>query len=93
MVLSKYMLSGLTFEILNHGTTCSSCDVPIYCITASEPRGEGTPYNGLQQGAPPKRGTFFRLLVYERVGISLIEIYERGGKSVMILVCKKAQKG
>ena len=55
------MLAGLTFGILNHGTTCSSCDVTIHCITTSGPRElEGTPYNGLQQGAPPERGTFFQ---------------------------------
>ena len=29
----------------------------------------GTPYNGLYGEAPPERGTFFRLQVYERVGI------------------------
>ena len=34
---------------------------------------------------------FFRLQVYERVGISLAEEYDRVGKSV-ISVCKKAQK-
>ena len=33
-------------------------------------------------------GTFFRLQVYERVGISLVEVYE--GKSV-ISVCKMPQ--
>ena len=33
--------------------------------------------------APPERGTFFRLQVYERVGISLLEVYERVGKSVI----------
>jgi len=33
------------------------------------PRG-GTPYNGLYGEAPPERGTFFRLQVYKRVGIS-----------------------
>ena len=31
--------------------------------------GGGTPYNGLYGEAPPERGTFFRLQVYERVGI------------------------
>ena len=42
--------------------------------------------------APPTRGTFFRLQVYERVGtgILLIEVYERGVKSV-IWVCERAQ--
>ena len=44
-------------------------------------RGGGTPYNGLCGEAPPKRGTFFRLQVHERVGKSAIS------------VCKKAQKG
>ena len=37
-------------------------------------------------------GTFFRLQVYERVGILLFEYIGRAGKSV-ILVGKKAQKG
>jgi len=36
-------------------------------------------------------GNFFRLLVYEKQEISLAEVYEREGKSV-ISVCKKAQK-
>jgi len=43
----------------------------------------GTPYNGLYGEAPPERGTFFRLQVYERVGISRVEVYERVGKSVI----------
>ena len=45
------------------------------------PKGGGTPYNGLCGEAQPKRGTFFRLQVHERVGKSAIS------------VCKKAQKG
>ena len=51
-----------------------------------------TPYNGLYGEAPPERGTFFRLQVYERVGILLIEVYERVGKSV-VWACKRAEKG
>ena len=39
--------------------------------------GGGTPYNGLYEEAPPERGTFFRLQVYEWVGISLVEVYKR----------------
>ena len=35
----------------------------------------GTPYNGLYGEAPPKRGTFFRLQVYKRVGE--VEVYKR----------------
>ena len=46
--------------------------------------GEGcTPYNGLYRAAPPERGTFFRLQVYERVGILHAEVYDRAGKSVI----------
>ena len=33
--------------------------------------------------APPERGTYFRLQLYERVDISSAEVYERGGKSVI----------
>ena len=47
------------------------------------PWGCGTPYNGLYGEALPKRGTFFTLQVYERVGISQVEVYERVGKSVI----------
>ena len=52
----------------------------------------GTPCNGLYGEAPLEEGTFFRLQVYERVGILLVEVYEREGKSV-IWVCERAQKG
>ena len=54
--------------------------------------GEGSPYNGLYGEALPERGIFFKLQVYERVGISLVEVYKRVGKSV-IWVCERAQKG
>ena len=40
---------------------------------------------------PPQRGTFFRLQVYERVGILLVEIFKRVGKSV-IWVGEMAQR-
>ena len=46
----------------------------------------GTPDNGLYGEALPERG--FRLRAYKRVGISLIEVYQRGGKSD-ISVCKR----
>ena len=36
--------------------------------------GGGTPFNGLYGEVPPERGTFFRLQVYERVGILLDEV-------------------
>ena len=47
------------------------------------PVGGGTPYNDLYGEAPPERGTFFRLQVYKRVGISQVEVYKRVGKSVI----------
>ena len=52
----------------------------------------GTPYDGLYREVLPKRGIFFRLYICERVGISLVEVDERGGKSV-IWVCERTQKG
>ena len=51
-----------------------------------------TPYDGLYGEAPPERGIFLRLQVYEMVGISPVEVYKRVGKSV-IWVCKRAKKG
>ena len=33
--------------------------------------------------APPDRGTFFRLSVYIRVGISQVEVYEKVWKSII----------
>ena len=34
----------------------------------------GTPHDGLYREAPPERGTFFRLQLCEREGISLVEV-------------------
>ena len=39
-----------------------------------------------------ERGTFFRVQIYERVAISLVEFYKRVGKLV-ISVCKNATEG
>ena len=48
----------------------------ILCLTKEELTlgGGGTPYNGLYGEAPPERGTFFRLEVFKRVGISRPEV-------------------
>ena len=51
----------------------------------------GTPYDGLHWEALPERGTFSRLQVCERVGILLVEVYRRVGKSV-IWVCERTQR-
>ena len=47
-------------------------------------------YNGLFGEALPERGKSFRLQVFKRVGISLVEVFERVQKSV-ISVCEKDQ--
>ena len=54
--------------------------------------GGGTPYNDLYGEAPPERGTFFRIWVYEteRGRNFISEVYERLGISIFS-VNKKAQ--
>ena len=46
---------------------------------------EGTPCDGLYREAPPERGIFFRLQVYERVGISLDDVCERASALIAAL--------
>ena len=64
----------------------------VICCSASYHKNPGRlhPIMANTDEAQLERGTFFRLQVYERVEISLVEGYERAGKSV-ILVGKKAQ--
>ena len=50
----------------------------------------GTPYDGLYREAPPERGIFFRLQVYERGGISLVEGYERASVLIAALAAPLA---
>ena len=47
--------------------------------------GEGESYDPLYDEAPPERGTFLRLQVNHRVGVFLVEVYERVGKSVIMV--------
>ena len=54
--------------------------------------GGGTPVNGLYGVASPDRGTFFRLRLYERGGISLADEYKRIGKSDIHLRSVKRPK-
>ena len=58
-------------------------DTTVRTAARVEGGGGGTPYNGLYGEASPERGTFFTLQVYERVGISRVELYKRVGKSVI----------
>ena len=69
---------------------CNASFHPSPSTTLTKDPG-GTPYNGLYGEAPPERGIFFRLPEYERVGISLVDVYKRGGKSV-IWVCERANR-
>ena len=48
-------------------------------------RGEGgcNPFNDLYREGVPKRGTFFQASVYEKVGISLVEVYGKIGNPVI----------
>ena len=61
----------------------SKSDKCCRCVLGGGGGGEDTPYNGLYGEAPPERGTFFTLQVYERVGISRVDVYEKVGKPVI----------
>ena len=49
-----------------------------------------TPYDGLYGEVPPERSIFFRLKVYERVGISLDEVYKRASVLIAALAASLA---
>ena len=49
-----------------------------------------TPYDGLYGEVPPERSIFFRLQVYERVGISLDEVYKRASALIAALAAPLA---
>ena len=48
-----------------------------YLTIETFPTEDSTPCNGLYGVAPPEKGTFFRLRVYKRVAISLVEVCKR----------------
>jgi len=50
--------------------------------TVGSPGGGGAPYSGQYGEAPPERGAFFKLAVYQRVGKIAILVYKRVTKSV-----------
>ena len=83
----KESFSALTFNEARKGPFLAGLRRPglgWWCI-ATCPCGRnpwGTPYRSICGEAPPERGTFFRFLVHKRVGISLVEVYERAAKSV-----------
>ena len=49
------------------------------------------PWHCLFGGAPPEGGFFFRLQAYGSLGIVLVEVYGRVGRSV-IWVCQRTQR-
>ena len=86
----------VTFKLLIYSNVPKCIYVPLQVSTCCGliPRG-GTPYNGPYGEAPPEMGTFLRLhgQGYERVGISLVEVYESVGRSVISVCNKRVQKG
>ena len=89
------------------GLKKTSQETPIKVCLYFVGRNSGgcSPYNGLYVGVSVCEGSagrgrggggvgsaFFSLQVHESVEISLVEVYERVGKTV-ISVCQKAQKG
>ena len=82
------VLASLCARDLRHSPrkykTARRLSLPEIVLLLNPGGGEGgTPYNDLYEVAPPERGTFFTPQVYERVGISRVEVYERVGKSVI----------
>ena len=63
---------------------CHGQHVPKPAGTPQHPltpeRGRVLSIMALYGKAPPERGTFFRLQVYNGVGITQVEVYKRAGK-------------
>ena len=49
-------------------------NAPRHHVPGAGGGGGGVPQNGLSGDASPERGSFFRLEVYKRVGISRAEV-------------------
>ena len=60
-----------------------------YIESTLEKGSGGTPHNGLYGEAPPEGGTFFRFQVYERVGISRVEVDGHGKVRKCDIRCMK----
>ena len=60
-----------------------------YIESTLEKGSGGTPHNGLYGEAPPEGGTFFRFQVYERVGISRVEVDGHGEVRKCDIRCMK----
>ena len=81
----KLNLESVYLQYLNIIMARINVEVSFQRIKSHRGRGELLSfYNGLYGKTPPGRGIVFRLQVYERVGVSLVEVNERVGKSVHI---------
>ena len=67
----------------------------LHSVVRFGSRGGDTPYNGLYGEAPPERGIFLRLQVYERVPFHILQLVKSLGTSVTWSVKwpKKATEG
>ena len=87
--LSSVVVNHYYFQICSKPNQSLSVYHTVYLMVMIPMHTQGgTPYNGLYGEAPPEMGSFFRLQVYEKIGISLVEVYERRWKSV-IWICQK----
>ena len=70
-------------------TRSSSANVKLwlYVSPGPKPRKGGGAIMAFRGRVPPKRGTFLRLQVSKKVGITRVEVYTMVGKSVL-LVCR-----
>ena len=78
--------------VINPNISQKTCDQKSVESRTLERGGAVIFFTALYGEAPPERGTFFRLQVYERVGISLVGVYERKGKSAISVGCEKVKK-
>ena len=77
----RYRRLAFNVDVLNGFVTCFfPASAKDFNVSDSPGR---TPYNGLYGDVPPDRGTFFRLDVHKRVGISRVEVLKRVGKTAI----------
>ena len=88
LIVSVIMLVNMLVALL----TKTYDNITVSSVVAG---GGVLPHNVIYWEAPPHMGTFFRLQVYEWVRVSLNEVHERVGKSVIrsVKIRQKAQKG
>ena len=91
LIVSVIMLVNMLVALL----TKTYDNITVSSVVARLGGGGVLPYNVIYWEAPPQMGTFFRLQIYEWVRVSLNEVYERVGKSVIwpVKIRQKAQKG